>query len=162
MRLEVPAPYRLPLRIAGLALAVIAIVAVAFVVLGAVGFRFDPFDLQARKLDNAQSAKAVAEASASKATIEAAGARDTITRVEIALSQRDAARESVAQLSAQTWSAPDAESPIDPDRINRLRDFDQQLCTIRPAICAPAASDAAAARNADYSPAGLPTGRPPA
>lgn len=162
MRLEIPDPYRMPLRIAGLALAGIAAIALAVVVLGAVGFKFDPFDLQARKLERAQAGQAVAETAATTATIEAIGARDTTTRVEIALSQRDAARDSVTQLSAHSWSAPDAQTPIDPDRIARLRDFDQQLCAIRPAICSTDDADASATSDASNSTAAVPVGRSPA
>lgn len=162
MPLELPSPAGLSLRTIGLVLAAVATLAVAVMGLGALGFSFDPFDLQGRKLDRALAGQATAKAEGAAAAIEAAGSRDTTTRVEVALNQRSAAQERLTELSAATRSAPDANEPIDPDRIDRLRDFDQQLCAIRPAICAGASDPAAATPDAGNGPAALPTGRTPA
>ncbi len=148
MRLQIPIPAGRLAQTFGVALAVLAVVAVALLGLGAVGFRFDPFDLQARRLDQARTDSATAGAQADAATLAASGARDTTTRVEIALTQAAAARDRLTQLSASTRSAPDANEPLEPARADRLRDFDQQLCAIRPVVCQPP-GDAAPARDAE-------------
>lgn len=160
-RFTLDAPFGRSAKGIGLVLAVAAAIALAFVALGALGFRFDPFDLSARKLARAQTETAQAKTDTAVATIEAAGARDTTTRVEIALAQSAAAQDLATHLSTLTRNAPDANEPLDPDRIDRLRDFDQQLCAVRPAICASAPDLAAAADPATDSATALPVGGSP-
>ena len=44
-----------------------------------------------------------------------------------------------AEIEART--APDAETPLDPDRADRLRRADERLCELVPDSCAPASAD---------------------
>jgi|GEM_PF-224329 len=159
-RLTLPRLSGLPGRSLGLVLAAIAGTALLVAVLGVVGFRFDPFDLAGRKLERATAEASQSKVEAAAASIEAAGARDTTTRVEITLAQSAAAQDLANHLSTLTRSAPDANEPLDPARIARLRDFDRQLCAVRPAICPDAPDTAAAKGDAADGPAGLPAGGP--
>lgn len=146
-----------PLKVAGVLLAIVC----ALAVLGALGFKYDPFGLQARRLEQTRDALATASANAAAADIEAGAARDATTRVEIALTQSAAAHERLTDFAIQTRNAPDATEPLDSDRTDRLRDFDQQLCAIRPAICAGATGGSPADRNAADGETALPAGRAP-
>jgi septal ring factor EnvC (AmiA/AmiB activator) len=52
-------------------------------------------------------------------------AHDTITQ----------ARTITARATAHAETAPDAETEIDPDRADRLRDADRRLCALQPDLC---------------------------
>lgn len=141
-----------------LLLAFLALIAFA---LGGAGFRFDPFNSAGRRIQTAEAAATAAASDASARRIEAAGARDTTTRVEVVLQQAAAAEQAAFSLTSDARIAIDAKDPLDPDRSRRLRDFDDQLCAIRPAICADS-GDAAPPGNAGDRDRTLPSGRPPA
>ncbi|MNJ42948.1 hypothetical protein D3C77_379320 [compost metagenome] len=143
---------------AGLLFAFLALIIFA---LGGAGFRFDPFNSAERRADQAEASAAAATTDAAARQIEAAGARDTTTRVEVALQQAAAAEQAAFSLTSDARIAIDAKDPLDPDRSRRLRDVDDQLCAIRPAICA-GAGDAAAPGNAGDRDRTLPPGRPAA
>lgn len=61
---------------------------------------------------------------------EIAAATDTFHRSEIII------REGTAQAIAEARSAPDATTPLDLVRADRLRTADQRLCDASPGICA--------------------------
>lgn len=46
------------------------------------------------------------------------------------------ARTITARATVQAETAPDAETEIDPDRADRLRDADRRLCALSPDLCA--------------------------
>jgi hypothetical protein len=105
------------------------------------GFKFDPFGIDARKLDRLESQVSVLER-------EAVGnaATQTFHTREVVI--RDLARQ--AETEART--APDAETPLNADRVARIRAADNRLCIVAPAICAgpdPAGSGADALPVAD-------------
>jgi len=132
----------------GIVAAVFLVLFIGLVLLaaGGLGFRFDPFDSAARRADQAQATASAATADASARGIETAGERDTSTRVDVVVRQVAAADRAVFSLTSDARIAIDAKDPLDPDRVRRLRDVDQQLCAARPAICP------------DYSPAPLDAG----
>lgn len=108
--------------------------------LGALGFRWDPFNLAERR-----AARAVAEAEVltldrDARAIEAEGAADTAARVEIVQREIRTAETILQHLTIHAEAAHDADATLDPDRLDRLRESDRRLCDVRPALCGPAAA----------------------
>ena len=71
-----------------------------------------------------------ARAEAVVARLETAGARETIQRVEIIVRERRAADALVADLTKTALTSEDADVPLDPGRLERLRDLDRRLCEL--------------------------------
>ncbi|MBK1970816.1 hypothetical protein JIX58_03405 [Brevundimonas diminuta] len=120
--------------------------------LGAVGFRFDPFDSLQKRADRAEASAAAANTDAAARRIESAGAADTVRRIDRITVQIRAADAIAHQSALSAQDAPDAKHPVDPARLARLRHADQQLCDLRPGICPDVA---APARHADPGDAAL-------
>jgi hypothetical protein len=131
----------------------LVIAAVALVVFGLaglvrpsfLGLKFDPFGIDARKIDRLENQVSVLEREAT-GNAEIAAATQTFHTREVVI--RDLARQ--AETEART--APDAETPLDPDRVARIRAADYRLCIVAPSICAnpdPAGSGADAVPVAD-------------
>lgn len=102
------------------------------------GLKFDPFGIDARKIDRLENEVSVLEREAT-GNAEIAQATQTFHTREVVI--RELSRQ--AEIEART--APDAETPLDPSRVDRLRSADNRLCSAYPAICAdpdPAASRA--------------------
>ena len=109
----------------------------------ALGWRWDPLDLQARRLEHAEIRAAVAESDAAARTLEAEG--------EVALRRQASARtETTAAAQAATAvtlnearTADDASTPLDTGRADRLRRHDDELCRLAPRLdgCAAAPDD---------------------
>ena len=112
------------------------------------GFKFDPFGIDARKLNRLEGQVSVLEREA-VGQAEIAQATQTFHTREVVI--RDLARQ--AETEART--APDAETPLDPDRVARIRAADHRLCIVAPAICA---SADAAGSGADAVPVANPAG----
>ncbi len=93
------------------------------------GLKFDPFGIDARKIDRLESEVSVLEREA-VGNAEIAAATQTFHTREVVI--RDLARQ--AKIEART--APDAETPLDPDRVARIRAADNRLCSVAPSICA--------------------------
>ncbi|MGW8706068.1 hypothetical protein ACWGLL_12140 [Brevundimonas sp. NPDC055814] len=125
--------------------------------LGAVGLRFDPFDLTAKRADRAEAAAHASADDAGARRIEAAGAADTVQRIDRITVQIRAADAIAHQTALSAQEAPDANSPVDPARLDRLQLADRQLCELRPALCP---DPAAPAGHAGPGPAGLRPGPP--
>jgi hypothetical protein len=100
------------------------------------GLRWDPFDLQGRRLEAAQSRAATAEADAHARRAERDG--DSVVSREVTAA-RDTEIE-VGRVTAtaiqQARDADDADLPLAPDRVRRLDDHDRELCRYAPALCA--------------------------
>ena len=130
--------------------------------LGGLGFRWDPLNLQQRRLAAAQdraraaSTEAAVQDRARAASTEAAvqdrarrlevkGAADQALRVDHYQQTTTGAERATAAAVIQARSADDADHPLDPRRADRLRDHDGQLCRIAPDLdgCAAAAGSAA-------------------
>jgi hypothetical protein len=92
------------------------------------GLKFDPFGIDARKIDRLETEVSVLEREA-VGQAEIAAATQTFHTREVVI--RDLARQ--AETEART--APDAETPLDPDRVARIRAADNRLCIVAPSIC---------------------------
>jgi hypothetical protein len=92
------------------------------------GFKFDPFGMDARKLDQLTDQVSVMEREAT-GNADIAAATQTFHTREVVI--RELSRQ--AEIEART--ASDAETPLDPDRVGRLRAADHRLCSAYPAIC---------------------------
>ncbi len=92
------------------------------------GFKFDPFGIDARKLDQLTDQVSVMEREAI-GNAEVAVATQTFHTREVVI--RELSRQ--AEIEART--ASDAETPLTPDRVGRLRAADHRLCSAYPAIC---------------------------
>lgn len=92
------------------------------------GLKFDPFGIDARKIDRLESEVSVLEREA-VGNAEVAVATQTFHTREVVI--RELSRQ--AEIEART--APDAETPLDPSRVDRLRSADNRLCSAYPAIC---------------------------
>lgn len=83
--------------------------------------RFDAAARSAARIEAAQAA-------ASTARLEAKGQRELAGRVEIVVRQKEVAASALTDLAAIATKAQDADEPLDPDRVARLREFDRRLC----------------------------------
>ena len=93
------------------------------------GLKFDPFGIDARKIDRLEGEVSVLEREA-VGNAEIAAATQTFHTREVVI--RDLARQ--AETEART--APDAETPLNADRVARIRAADNRLCIVAPSICA--------------------------
>jgi hypothetical protein len=92
------------------------------------GLKFDPFGIDARKIDRLENDVSVLEREAA-GNAEIAIASQTVHTREVVI--RDLARQ--AEIEART--ASDANTPLDPDRVARIRAADNRLCIVAPSIC---------------------------
>ncbi|WP_428150026.1 hypothetical protein [Brevundimonas sp.] len=116
-----------------LALGVGVLAAVA-IVLGGLGFRWDPFDVGRRRLERAERTADFAERQAAARTAEAEGEAGQVARLDAA-AQSAVTLERVTARSIQTArTADDAASPLPADRVARLRDHDRKLCLAAPGL----------------------------
>jgi hypothetical protein len=128
-------------------LALIAFLWLVVVALGGLGFRFDPLDLTRRRADRAEDRAVLATLDAGARAREVAGERDPTRRVEATRDQVRQAQVVAADFITQARAAPDANQPLDADRLDRLRRADERLCRIRPAVCPADAAPAGDARD---------------
>lgn len=115
---------------AGLVLGLIVIMA------HGLGLRWDPFDLQAGRLEAARTRADLAEADAHARRAEREGDRlvsDQATAVRH--TDIEVGRMTAAAIQ-QARQADDADLPLAPDRVRRLHDHDRELCRHAPAPCA--------------------------
>ena len=126
-----------------LALSLVALAAVVLI-LGGLGFRWDPFDLTRRRADRAEQTAAVATAQAAARAAEVEGQTAQVVRIDAALQSAVALERATAHALQIARTADDASTPLDTDRADRLRDHDRQLCRLAPNLggC-PAAPDPA-------------------
>lgn len=110
--------------------------ALGFVLLGGLGFRWDPLNLQHKRLEaarnQARDATAVAAAQADARRIEIEGAAAQAQRVDHYHHMTGAAERATTAAVAQSRSADDADQPLETRRADRLRDHDGELCRIAP------------------------------
>lgn len=123
----------------------VAIIAVVlFVVLAnGLGFRWDPFNLAGRRAERAENRAVAAEDNAAARTLESEGQAAQLQRVETVHRQIIEVQNVTADAVTAARSAPDAETPLDPARADRLRGHDRELCGLAPALggCAAAPVD---------------------
>jgi hypothetical protein len=93
------------------------------------GFKFDPFGIDARKLDQLTDQVSVMER-------EAIGNADIAAATQTFHTREVVIRELSRQAEIEARTAPDAETPLIPDRVARIRAADNRLCIVAPTICA--------------------------
>lgn len=112
----------------GWAAAALAGLVVLTLAAGAAGLRWDPFGLTQRRLDRAQAELAAARADASARRIEQAAQAGQRARLDAHHHTTTAAADLSAAVQAQAREAADAQTPLDPDRADRLHRLDRSLC----------------------------------
>lgn len=105
--------FRSPVGVALSVLAGILLLIITFVTLDGLGFRFDPFDLSAKRLATAEQQRDLAQQDASARRIEKAGTVETLRRVEQVTLQIRAAEQIAFQSATDAAEAPDAKTPVD-------------------------------------------------
>lgn len=119
----------------GWILMILAGLACLALILGGLGFRFDPFDLTRKRAAAAEATVEVVTQDRDARAIEVDAAEDTADRVEVVQREIRTAETILQHLTIHAEAAHDAETPLDPDRRERLLDADRRLCDIRPATC---------------------------
>lgn len=129
----------------GLIAGIVATVAALGLVLGGLGFRWDPLDLSRRRAEASEAAAARARADADARSAEAEGQADQVARLDAALRTTRSLDRATTPAIQDARTADDADHPLSTDRAARLRDHDRELCRIAPDLvgCA-AAPDLAA------------------
>lgn len=114
-----------------LALGFAALIA-GVVVLGGLGFRWDPFDLSRRRADRAEQVAVAATREAAARSAEALAQAGQVDRLDAALRSTVAIERATARSIETARTAHDASTPLPADRADRLRDHDRELCRIAP------------------------------
>ena len=133
---------RFPTPLGWLALAVGGVLVVALLA-GGLGFRWDPLELDRRRLDAARVQAAAGDAAAAARRLEQQGQAVQQGRLETFNNTTTQAARATATAVTQARSAHDADSPLDPDRLRRLREHDRELCRLAPDLDGCAAPDPA-------------------
>jgi hypothetical protein len=136
------------------ALAVVAFVALGLARPSLLGFQFDPFGLDRRRIESLREQRDHARSDASARALEVTGERAQAERVDAYSHVLIETRTITAEASAAARSAPDANDPLPSDRADRLRDADRRMCRLAPDVCATAPADPAGGRDGLLSPAG--------
>ena len=124
---------RFPTPLGWLALAVGGVLVVALLA-GGLGFRWDPLGLDRRRLDAAQAQAAEGRAAETARRLEQQGEASQRRRLDIFNDITAEAARATATAVTQARSAEDADTPLDPDRLRRLREHDRELCRLAPDI----------------------------
>jgi hypothetical protein len=97
-----------------------------------------------RQLDGQTQRADTAEDQALASGLQAEGESDQVRRIDTYAHQIITIQTATAQGAAEARSAPDADTLLDPDRADRLRRHDGELCRISPTLagCGPAADPA--------------------
>lgn len=101
-----------------------------------------PWSAESR-LERSEQARDHAERDALARSLESQGQSDQLARVETYHTHTTEVRTITADAVDQARSAPDASTPLDPARADRLRAHDRLLCELSPLSGCPAAPDAA-------------------
>jgi hypothetical protein len=102
------------------------------ILLGGLGFRWDPFDLAQRRADRAEASAAVAQATAVARSAEAEGQGGQVVRLDAALTKTRRLDAATTRSTLAARAADDADLPLSLDRVDRLRAHDRELCRITP------------------------------
>lgn len=106
--------------------------AVAALVLGGLGFRWDPLDLARRRADRAEASASQARSEAEARVAEAQAQAGQVARLDSILTTTRRLEAATQQSTLQARAADDADLPLAPDRLDRLRAHDRELCRIAP------------------------------
>ena len=112
------------------------VLALGFALLGGLGFRWDPLNLQQKRLETARTqareVAANADAQADARRLETEGAAAQAKRVDHYQHTTTAVERATATAVAQARSADDADHPLEDRRADRLRGHDDELCRLAP------------------------------
>lgn len=100
-------------------------------------FTFDPFNRQAVRLRDAKAAEARANSDAAARGLEVQGEREQAQRVETFHRQEITIRDVTSRADTEARSDPDANAPLPPDLLDRLRRTDRRLCDVKPSARPP-------------------------
>jgi hypothetical protein len=75
-----------------------------------------------------------AQAAAAVSGLETKGARETAQRAEVVVRRREAAARTLADVTVNALQSEDAHASLDPDRADRLRAADRELCRAAPEL----------------------------
>jgi hypothetical protein len=118
------------------------------VALPALGFRWDPFDRSARRIEALERDLVRARANTDAAVRVAAAEASQSRRIEDHHARVAGATGIAADVAAQSQEATDAQTSLPRDRAARLRDADRRLCGLAPDLCgSPAAAEPALDRD---------------
>lgn len=110
----------------------VVLVSMILIVLGGLGFRWDPFDLSRRRADRAEQTAAVARTEAASRGAESQGQAGQVARLDATL-ETLRSLDRATHFSIQTArTADDASLPLPIDRADRLREHDRRLCRSAP------------------------------
>ena len=90
------------------------------------------------QVEDLQQDLATSEADAAARAAEAQANADQVERIETVHRQVIELRDLTNPVIHEARSAPDASTPLDPDRADRLREHDRRLCELAPDVCAAA------------------------
>lgn len=129
--------------------ATLAVLATMLILARGIGLRWDPLHLQARRLEAAEQRLGRAEAEVAARSLETAGRAGQVKSLDAFHRQSQAVAEATAAAETRARTADDADTPLDPDRAQRLHDHDRQLCRLAPAVAGcPASADPGRGRDA--------------
>ena len=125
-------------------LIVAALSVAAFIGLGLMrptflGLQFDPFGMDARKIDSLTTERDREASNGVARGLEVEGEREQAGRVDTFHRQVVEIHTITAEAVSQARSAPDAEDPLEASRAARLGDHDRRLCDLAPRSCPAAA-----------------------
>lgn len=104
-----------------------------------IGLRWDPLQLQARRLETAQRRADQAEAQVTARALEADARGRQIEGLDAFHRNTQAVERATASAEIRARTADDAETPLDPARARRLHGHDRELCRLAPAVAGCAA-----------------------
>lgn len=140
------------LALAGVAAAAFAVLAVA------TGWRWDPLDLQHRRLRAAEDRATLARAEAAVLQQQVQGEIDQAARVDRHHQQALAVARVTTSAVAAARNSDEDPIPLEPIRADRLRAHDDELCRLAPGVCGPAPVERAGGGDHAVR-AGSPAGR---
>jgi len=126
---------RLPIWLAGplpFGLALLALLGLLLWAAGAAGLRWDPFGLDRRRLQAAETRIALAESHADARQAEAEGEREQARRLERTFEHVRAAEALTSTTIHEARTSDESQTPLRPERADRLRLHDGELCRLSP------------------------------
>jgi hypothetical protein len=123
--------------------AALALAAILIVAGRGLGLRWDPFGIEARRLEATQRRVVQAETDLRARRLEVEAAAEQARRIDDHHQQAVAVARATATRQAQARSAHDALTPLDTERVARLRAHDGELCRFAPDLCSAAPVGAA-------------------
>ncbi|MBN9479122.1 MAG: hypothetical protein J0I52_02670 [Bordetella sp.] len=119
--------------------ATLAVAALLLILGRGLGLRWDPLNLQARRLEAAEQGLGRAEAEAAARSLEAAARAGQVKSLDAFHRNALAVTQATVAAETQARNADDAQTPLDPARVERLHEHDRELCRLAPGLAGCAA-----------------------